>query len=154
MAQKLKAGGWMASAPSLVLPVCWGWCSGSFRSTTSACCIGGCGNPWPLASEPCLPSSGGNGEPGIHYWMSRSFAIAPYLWPSQPDYWLHWSSGRPFTTALFPANRAKVEPDLGDSSAHADDGCRRGVRTRSGRTDGQDRTEKGHCGGTGAHGGR
>jgi MFS family permease len=53
-------------------------------------------NPWPLASEPCLPSSGGNGGPGIHYWMSRFFAIAPSLWPSRPDYWPHWSSAAPF----------------------------------------------------------
>ena len=46
-----KAAGWMASARSLVLPVYSDWCSGSFRSTTSACCIRGCCNPLPLGSE-------------------------------------------------------------------------------------------------------
>jgi hypothetical protein len=58
----------------------------------------------------------------------RSFAIASYLWPSQPVYGRTGGRGRPPgrppTTAIFPANRAKGEPDLGDCTAHAPDGCR------------------------------
>src|SRR5208282_5028186 len=74
-----------------------------------------------------LPSSGGNAGPGIHYWISRSFAIAPSLWPSRPDYWPRWSSAAPFYRCSISCNRAKSEPNLSDSAAHAADGCRRGV---------------------------
>jgi hypothetical protein len=54
--------------------------------------------------------------------------------------------------ALFPPNRAKGQPDLSDSATHATHGCRRDVRARGGGLDGQNRTEKGHCGGAGAYG--
>ena len=101
---------------------------GIIRSTTSACCTRGCCNPSPLASEPCLPSSGGNDGPGIRYSMSRSFAIAPSLWPSRPDYWPHWSSAAPFYRCSI-SNSAEAEPDLSGSAAHASDSCRRRVRT-------------------------
>ena len=102
---------------------------------------------------PCLRLVGtpGRGSTAGRYALSQSHRLCGRH---------HRITGRtghgrsPFTAALFPANRAKGEPNLSDSSAHADDGCRRGVRTRGGETDGQDRTEKGHCRGAGAYGGR
>ena len=93
---------------SLVLLVCLGWYSGSFRSTKWACFIPGCCNPSPWASAPFWPLSGGNAGPGIHYWTSRCFTIARSLWPSRPDYWPRWSWAEPFcrcSTSCKPCKR-------------------------------------------------